>query len=247
MSLRQLLTRASVAFAATLVGVLAVVGGVSLHGAGVLAVALAGVVAGCLGAGIARENPVVPLRRTVADAAWRAGVGTVAGLLVLAGSAVLAGRAAPVLVLACVGAVALAWWARRSAPTGPPPGGGVPSPGGVTPPRPGVPPSAGAAPGGGPSSPAGPTPAVPAAALPPAAGLSVEELGREWRRTAAVLESAADAAERAVVVRRRGEVLDELERRDPAGFARWLAGGASADGYPVRRLRGDSSTGPGSA
>jgi hypothetical protein len=90
-----------------------------------------------------------------------------------------------------------------------------------------------------------PAPALPAAALPPAAGMSVEELSREWRRTASALESGADPAGRAQLVRRRGEVLDELERRDPVGFARWLAGGASAGDYPVGHLRGDSAAGPG--
>jgi hypothetical protein len=34
-------------------------------------------------------------------------------------------------------------------------------------------------------------------------------------------------------VRRRQEALDELERRDPAGFARWLASGATVDDDPT--------------
>ena len=237
MPLPRLLARACSLLALLLVGGLAVVGGVSLHGAGVLAVALAGVVAGCLGAGLARERPPVPGRRSVADAAWRAAIGTVATFLVLAGSAVVGGRAAPVLVVGCLGLLGLAWWARRRA-SGVRPAPPAPHPGTALPPaRRGLHPSGrGAAPSG-----------EPLAALPPAAGLPVEELSREWRRTAAVLESAADATTRARVVRRRGEVLDELERRDPAGFAHWLANGASSDDYPVRHLRGDSAAGPGPA
>jgi hypothetical protein len=252
-SLRHLLTRAAVLLAVTLVGGLAVVGAVSLHGAGVLAVALAGVVAGCLGAGLARERLSAPVRRAVADAAWRAAVGTVVALLVLAGSAVVAGRAALVLVVLCLAAVALAWRLRRgtravppAAPAGPPAAAVPPSAHPAA--RRGPHPSGrGVAASGRRPDPARPAPALPARALPPAAGMSVDELSQEWRRTAAVLETGVDATARAQVVRRRGEVLDELERRDPAGFGRWLAGGASADGYPVRHLRGDSAAGPGPA
>jgi hypothetical protein len=240
--LSRVLARACSLLALLLVGGLAVVGGVSLHGAGVLAVALAGVVAGCLGAGLARERPPLPGRRSAADAAWRAAIGTVATFLVLAGSAVVGGRAAPVLVVGCLGVLGLAWWARRRA-SAIAPASPAPPPGAAFPP---APPSArrGLHPSGRGTAPSG---EPPAAALPPAAGLPVEELSREWRRTAAVLESAGDAATRAQVVRRRGEVLDELERRDPAGFASWLANGASSDDYPVRHLRGDSAAGPGPA
>ena len=242
MPLRHLLARASSLLATALVGGLAVVGGISLHGAGVLAVALAGVVAGSLAAGIARERPPAPGRRTVADAAWRAAIGTVTTFLVLAGSAVVAGRAAPVLVVACLGLLALAWWARRGATPVPPPAAAAPRTVVQLPPA--HPARRGPHPSGRAVESLG---GLPAAALPPASGMALEELSREWRRTATVLESTADAAGRALLVRRRGEVLDELERRDPAGFARWLAGGASADDYPVRHLRGDSATGPGPA
>jgi hypothetical protein len=238
----RLLARASSLLATVLVGGLAVVGGVSLHGAGVLAIVLSGVVAGCLGAAIARERPPAPGRRSVADAGWRAAITTVATFLVLAGSAAVGGRAAPVLVVGCLGVLVLAWWTRRRSadvdPAAPAPRPGTGSPPAHPPVRRGPHPSGrGGAASGGP----------PPAALPPAAGLPVEELSREWRRTAGLLESAVDAGTRAQVVRRRGEVLDELERRDPAGFARWLATGASSDDYPVGHLRGDSTAGPGPA
>jgi hypothetical protein len=248
-SLRRLLTRAVVLLAVAVVGSLAVVGGVSLHGAGVVAVALAGGVAGCLGAGVAREGSAG--HRTVADAAWRAAVGTVTTLLVFAGSAAVAGGAAPVLVVVCLGLVALAWWARR-APRAARPAPPAPAAGTVPPPsaphaRRGPHPSGRGVPGADPfPAPVRPAATPPPAALPPAASMSVEELSREWRRTAVALETAGDPAARAQLVRRRGEVLDELERRDPGGFARWLAGGASAGDYPVRQ-RGDSATGPGPA
>jgi hypothetical protein len=48
-------------------------------------------------------------------------------------------------------------------------------------------------------------------------------------------------------VQRRVAALDELERRDPAGFARWLAAGATAGSNPAQYLRGDSSAGSGTA
>jgi hypothetical protein len=90
-------------------------------------------------------------------------------------------------------------------------------------------------------------PSVRAALLaqPPLQDLTLAELGREWQRTAAALESTTDPATREVLVRRRREALDELERRDPAGFTRWLTGGSTVDGDPARHLRGDRSGGPG--
>jgi len=237
--LRRLLARVSLVLAVALATGLAVVGGISLHGEGVVAVVLAGVTAGCLTA-IARDRS--PGRRTAADAAWRAAVGTVVALLAFAGSLAVAGPAAPVLVVLGLGLVGPAWWARRAAPPVVRPPAAATRPAGPASPHPAArrgphPSGRGIVPAGGP----------PSAVLPPAAGMPVEELTREWRRTAAVLEHAVDPAARALVVRRRGEVLDELERRDPAGFARWLAGGASAEEYPVRHLRGDSATGPGPA
>jgi hypothetical protein len=90
-------------------------------------------------------------------------------------------------------------------------------------------------------------PSVRAAALgrPPVRDLSMEELGREWQRTAAALAATTDPATRELLARRRQEALDELERRDPAGVARWLSGVATVDGDPAPHLRGDRSAGPG--
>jgi hypothetical protein len=246
------LTRAAVLLAAALVGGTALVGGVSLHGAGVLAVALAGVLAGCVGAGVARDSASARPRRAVADAARRAAVGTVLVLLVLAGSVVLAGRAAPVVVVLCAGSAALARWLRRRPAGGRRPRAATAPPATTAQPaadqpaaRPAVPPVTRRSPH--PSERGSLPDGAPRPAIPPVATSSVEDLGREWQRTAAVLETVVDPEVRAQVVRRRGEVLDELERRDPAGFARWLASGASVDGSPARYLRGDSTAGPGPA
>jgi hypothetical protein len=65
-------------------------------------------------------------------------------------------------------------------------------------------------------------------------GLSVAQLGREWVRTSAALRQLPDPAVRQALVHRRQEALDELERRDPAGFAQWLAAGATVDDDPTR-------------
>jgi hypothetical protein len=73
--------------------------------------------------------------------------------------------------------------------------------------------------------------------------LTVEELGREWLRTSAALASTRAPLARQALVDRRQEALDELERRDPAGFARWLAEAATVDSDPARYVTGDSATG----
>jgi hypothetical protein len=56
--------------------------------------------------------------------------------------------------------------------------------------------------------------------------LSNAQLGREWRRSHTMLVAARDAGELDRVSRLRRLQLDEMERRDPAGFGRWLGSGA---------------------
>jgi hypothetical protein len=64
-----------------------------------------------------------------------------------------------------------------------------------------------------------------------------------------VLAGRLDPAARQALVGRRQETLDELERRDPSGFGRWLAAGPAADPadyvrrgpIPGRPLQGDSA------
>ncbi|SNS68493.1 hypothetical protein SAMN06893096_106200 [Geodermatophilus pulveris] len=87
-----------------------------------------------------------------------------------------------------------------------------------------------------------PAPSAPAAARRPSSprpvsALATDELGREWTRTSAALAGRLDAATRAAIVARREETLDELERRDPEGFARWIAGLPVADSDPGGELR----------
>jgi hypothetical protein len=53
-----------------------------------------------------------------------------------------------------------------------------------------------------------------------------------WRRSYFQLLVARDTADRPRLVQRRQDYLDEIERRDPRGFRRWLAGDARAGGDP---------------
>ena len=153
-----------------------------------------------------------PGRVAVVDAAWKAGVATVVVLLVLSGTAVLGGA---VLTLLVAGAAAGTWtvlWLLRS------PRGAAGSPTAVAPAR---------------------HPAVP---LPPVSTLSTGDLGREWVRTTTALSGPLDARTREEIVLRRQQTLDELERRDPEGFARWLSGLPLAGSDPSGDLKhGDAA------
>jgi hypothetical protein len=89
------------------------------------------------------------------------------------------------------------------------------------------------------SSSAAPVSPPPIAASPPvvaARDLSTGALCLAWRRSFVELQRAADESARQRVVRLRTEYLDELERRDRAGFARWLGSGARAGSDPQRYL-----------
>lgn len=231
MSSRGLLVRCLCCVALVVVGGLALVGGLSLRPAGLLAVGLAAVVIGALAAGIARESSADDLRATV-EATWQAAAWTIGVLLVLAGVAAIAGALVTTLVGAVAGTAGLATWMVRTNPFSrhqPSPMAAPPAPG-----------------------PARPTPAPSAPAVRPAivtgniaagtdgtslSGLPIEALGREWVATSAALGAPLDPTARQAIVARRGAVLDELERRDPAGFARWLAAGPLSTTDPARYLR----------
>ena len=81
------------------------------------------------------------------------------------------------------------------------------------------------------------------AVLPPVRSMTSESLGWEWMRTAGALGVPLGPATREHVVRRRREVLDELERRDPDGVARWLADGGSTGSDPASYVRQDPAAG----
>jgi hypothetical protein len=59
----------------------------------------------------------------------------------------------------------------------------------------------------------------------------------------AALPGRLNPSVRQEVVRRRADVLDELERRDPIGFARWLTAERGLRNDPADFVRGDRSMG----
>ena len=213
-------------------GVLAVVGGLGLEGPGLVAVGVAGMLAAAVAVGFARDVPGGDGPST-ANSAVQAGAWTVGLLLALAGLATLAGGLLALLV-GVIGAAA--WLAARLAQPGP-----RPSASRAGPPADPVSPPAGvevlllpvtpAEEGGRPTA---------AERTSPVTALPTSALGREWLRTSAVLAGRLGPAERQALVRRRAETLDELERRDPAGFARWLAGGPAPGSDPAAYVRGRS-------
>jgi hypothetical protein len=221
-----------------LAGALALIGGVTLRTSGVVAVLLTGAVAACLAAGVARETSGAHL--SAPEAAVHAAGWTFGSLLVLAGTAALGGGLAAVLAGAGAAIVALAVWLVRS----PRPSREM-SPHTLTPEVTGPP--SGAAPM--PAAPwhVGPTSrfdtAGSARLSAPLTELSTAALGQEWLRTTAALAGRLEAAARESIVRRRQETLDELERRDADGFARWMAAGPAPGSDPADFVHGEPAGG----
>ncbi|MDQ7810723.1 hypothetical protein Q5425_43960 [Amycolatopsis sp. A133] len=88
-----------------------------------------------------------------------------------------------------------------------------------------------------------PDPATRTTAAPPAepsvGELPTDELCLAWRRSYLALHRATDEEARYRLIQRRQKYLDEIERRDRAGFERWLSSGARASGDPRRYLAVD--------
>jgi hypothetical protein len=196
---------------------------VVLHGSSLVAVVVAAGVVACVVHGMHDGRRAAAARA----AAWRAAWWTVGISMLVAGVLVLAGGAVAALLsvlIAASGAAVRLRRAHRARPAGRDRHDGAPGGG-----------AAAAAllsvRGGLDSSPA------------PVALLSTSVLVSEWSRTTEALVSRLEPAARQVVVRRRHEVLDELERRDPAGVARWLAAGAAEQSDPATFVRGDRATG----
>jgi hypothetical protein len=80
--------------------------------------------------------------------------------------------------------------------------------------------------------------------LPPVEQLTTRALGREWLRTTAALASQLEPLVHESLARRREVALDELERRDPDGFARWLAAGPVPGSDPADWLGTDAAGSP---
>jgi hypothetical protein len=224
-SIRRPVSRVLFGGAALGAGALAVVGGLALGGPGLVGTGLAATLAGCTAVGIVREKPARTRGSAVEAAVWAAGW-TAGVVLVVAGVSTVAGGAVAALaVLATVSAVVAVRWRRlKRLPSTTPGEGDRPHAGEVH------------------RLPVGPQPVSAGPAVErqpvPVASLSTRALGDEWLRTTAALAGRLTPAVRASLVRRREEALDELERRDPAGFARWLAAGPSGGSDPADFVRG---------
>jgi hypothetical protein len=211
-------------------GFLALAGGLALWGPGLVAVGVGGLLAAGTAAGIARESTAATRRSTVESAVQAAGW-TVCGLLVLAGVSALAGGVVAAFAVLAVLLVLLIRWGRSgrlAAAAGHPLGAPRAPTGSPVRLLPVPPPDGAEAPW-----------QEPVPSLAPVTDLPTRELGREWTRTTQALAGRLDPRVRALLVQRRQETLDELERRDTDGFARWLAVGPVADSDPADYVRGD--------
>jgi len=229
-----LLVRSAQILAVVVAATLAVVGGLVLRGPGLVTVLVTAAVVGAVAAGMVRETPAGG-RAPALDAGGRAAGWTAGVLLVLTGLAALVGGVVALLVAAAVAAAAVSVQVRRagarSRAAGPP----------TSPPRPAPVHPALSAP------PRTVRPEEPAVQRPSAGGLSARALGEEWLRTTDLLATRIDPDRRRSVVARRESILDELERRDPTGFARWLADGPSLRSNPAEHVRDLPAAGTGAA
>ena len=224
--------RPALVLAAPFAAVLAVVGALALDGSAVFGLVVVTALVGAAWAGAAWEESRVPEVALVAGA--RAAARTAGSLLVLCGAALLVGTAATLFAAAVLAAAAVVL--RRPDPSRAAPAGATL-----------------------PEEPEGPvvlSPLHPLApsfrigsagsartVLPPVRILSSRSLGEEWLRTTAVLDAAPESVVREAVAARRASVLDELERRDPEGFARWLAQGTDRGSNPAEFLHEDPRAG----
>ena len=210
-------------------GLLALAGALALGASGLVAVGVAGGVAAALAAGVAREAPGCD-RGAVRESAVRTGAGAVCLLLLVSGTAAIAGGVVAAVLIGLTAVAGLGYWLLRSSrvrANGQPPAAGA---GGTV--RSWAPPAV--RPVQSPEPWTGPVSSLPTSAL-----------GHEWLRTTAALAGRLDPATREEIVRRRQESLDELERRDPVGFASWLMAGSTGDPaqYLHRNVRGDQAAG----
>jgi hypothetical protein len=207
MSTRGPVARALIGFGLLCGAFLALAGGIVLHGSSLWLVGVAAAIVACVAFG-ARDGGRGGGR---AAAAWTAAASTVGVIMLVAGVVVLAGGAlaawvSGLAVVAGAGWLLRARWARHAGAKalGPAPGRGD----------------------GGPAR----LPALQRGRSEfPVSLLPTSVLGSEWLRTTATLACRLEHAARQAIIGRRQEILDELEARDPAGFARWLAAGAASD------------------
>jgi len=85
-------------------------------------------------------------------------------------------------------------------------------------------------------APTSPTPTPTRPPPPPCQSYSDAELCWRWRTSFAALQRTVSPDERLRLIETRSALLEELSRRDPEGFARWLNSGARAASDPSRFL-----------
>ncbi len=91
-----------------------------------------------------------------------------------------------------------------------------------------------------PSGPPEPAPPLPYELL---RTLALDDLIDEWRRSAEPVHRTPEG-DRDAAVEWRGALLQELERRDPAGFGDWVLDGTAGPEQHIRSGRGAEPTGP---
>lgn len=214
-----------------------VVGGISVAPAGLVAIALIATAAGCLIAAKMRESGA-SARFSAVEAALLGGAATGGTVLVVAGLVVLTGGPATVVIVAVLGVAAALEATVRLRATGR--NRPRPAPGTAPRPAPGPVPAAGQRPPVGPRPLVGPPSTGSVPELRPVGSLPTHALGQEWLLSTSVLGSLVDVGTRQSIARRRQELLDELERRDPVGFARWLAAGPRPGSDPATYLHGET-------
>ncbi|HEY0400589.1 MAG TPA: hypothetical protein VGD09_01120 [Blastococcus sp.] len=222
MSTRGPLVRALIGLGLVCATVIALASSIVLHGVVIVVVLVMAAMSACVAYGAQDDG-----RAASIEAAWKAAAATVTAIVLVAGVVVLAGGAVALLASGLAIVTGGAVWLRKARRAR----------------------NAGArASDPTPSRKAGdPAQAFPAAWAslwhPPVSLLPTSDLGSEWLRTTSALATPVEPAWRQEIIRRRQETLDELERRDPAGFARWLAAGAATDSDPATFVRGDRTTG----
>jgi hypothetical protein len=218
---RRPLVRALIGLGLMCGAVIALASSIVLHGAALVVVLLAAAIA-AFAAYAAREDA----HAAAVDAAWKAAAATASAIVLVTGVGVLAGRTVAVLVSGFAVVTAVAVWlltTSRARPRGARASGAASVPDDAEP----APLLA---------------PAWKSQWHPPVCLLPTSALGSEWLLTRSALTRPVELAARQEIIRRRQETLDELERRDPAGFARWLAAGAATDSDPATFVRGDRTT-----
>jgi hypothetical protein len=209
MNSRSLVVRMLAGLGLVCAAVVALASSIVLHGAVLVVVLL--LIAGAAAIGYVTQDGG---RAAALEVAWKAAAATAATIVLVTGLVVLAGGAGVAVVIGLAAVTGGVLWALTTRL-----------------PRRARARTTHAARSGSPA----PVPAW----QPPVSLLATADLGSEWLRTTSAMACPVGPGERRDIIRRRQETLDELERRDPNGFARWLATGPLAGSDPAAFVRGD--------